>query len=47
MGITVDALAARLHISYTEALTAVTLLEADGVLTTDLLGRCSLTPNYA
>jgi DNA processing protein len=47
MGITVEAIAARLHLSYHDVLTAVTILEADGVLTTDLLGRCSLTPNYA
>ncbi|MBQ9411215.1 MAG: DNA-processing protein DprA [Bacteroidales bacterium] len=47
VGITVDALAARLHLPHQEVVTAVAIMEADGVLTTDLLGRCSLTPNYA
>ena len=47
LGITVEDLAARLILPYQEVLTAVTVMEADGILTTDLLGRCSLTPNYA
>lgn len=46
-GITVDAIAARLHIPHQDALTAVALMEADGILSTDILGRCSLTPNYS
>ena len=46
-GITVDALAARLILPHQEVLTAVAIMEADGILTTDLLTRCSLTPNYA
>ncbi len=47
LGITVEALSARLILPYQEVLTAVTVMEADGILTTDLLGRCSLTPNYS
>ena len=47
LGITVEDLAARLILPYQEVLTAVTVMEADGILTTDFLGRCSLTPNYA
>ena len=46
-GITVEAIAARLILPHQEAVTAVAMMEADGILTTDLLGRCSLTPNYA
>lgn len=46
-GITVDAIAARLHIPHQDALTAVALMEADGILSTDILGRCSLTTNYS
>ncbi|MBR4735342.1 MAG: DNA-processing protein DprA [Bacteroidales bacterium] len=45
-GITVETLVERLHIPYQDVLTAVTLMEADGILVTDILGRCSLTPNY-
>ena len=47
LGITVEALSAQLILPYQEVLTAVTVMEADGILTTDLLGRCSLTPNYS
>ena len=47
LGITVEALSARLILPYQEVLTAVTVMEADGILTTDLIGRCALTPNYA
>lgn len=47
LGITVEALSARLILPYQEVLTAVTVMEADGILSTDLLGRCSLTPNYS
>ncbi len=47
LGITVEALSALLILPYQEVLTAVTVMEADGILTTDLLGRCSLTPNYS
>ena len=46
-GITVDAIAARLHLPHQDILTAVAIMEADGILTTDILGRCSLTANYA
>ena len=46
-GITVDAIAARLHLPHQDALTAVALMEADGILSTDILGRCSLSANYA
>ena len=45
-GITVETLVERLHIPYQDILTAVTLMEADGIIVTDILGRCSLTPNY-
>ncbi len=47
LGITVDALSARLIIPYQEVLAAVTVMEADGILTMDLLGRCALTPGYS
>ena len=47
LGITVEALASLLILPYQEVLTAVTVMEADGILTTDLLGRCALTPNYS
>lgn len=46
LGITVDGLSTLLILPYQEVLTAVSIMEADGILTTDLLGRCSLTPNY-
>ena len=39
LGITVEALSALLILPYQEVLTAVTVMEADGILTTDLLGR--------
>jgi hypothetical protein len=47
LGITVDALSARLIIPYQEVLAAVTVMEADGILSMDLLGRCALTPGYS
>ena len=45
-GIAAEALSARLHRPFPEILAAVGTLEADGIITTDLLGRCSLTPQY-
>jgi DNA processing protein len=45
-GISAEALSARLHRPYSEILSAVGTLEADGIVTTDLLGRCSLSPQY-
>ena len=42
-GISAEALSARLHRPFPEILAAVGTLEADGIITTDLLGRCSLT----
>jgi DNA processing protein len=45
-GISAEALSARLHRPYSEILSSVGTLEADGIITTDLLGRCSLSPQY-
>ena len=47
IGITVDELALRLHLPYPEVLTAVSIMQADGILTTDLLRRCALTPDWS
>jgi hypothetical protein len=38
---------ATLHRPYGEILSAVSTLEADGFLTTDLLRRCSLSPQFS
>ena len=46
-GITVEALSGLLRLSYAEVATAVAIMQADGILTTDILGRCSLTPKWA
>ncbi|MBE6222031.1 MAG: DNA-protecting protein DprA [Bacteroidales bacterium] len=46
-GISAEALSARLHRPYSEILSAVGTLEADGIVTTDLLGRCSLSPQFS
>lgn len=45
-GISAQELAARLNRPYPEILSALGTLEADGVITTDLLGRCSLTSTW-
>lgn len=45
-GITVEELASRLMLPYAEVATAVSVMQADGILTTDILSRCSLTANY-
>lgn len=45
-GISVEELAARLHLPLSEVLPAVALLETEGFLTTDLLRRCSLGPGW-
>ena len=42
-GISAQELSARLQRPYPEILAALGSLEADGIITTDLLGRCSLT----
>jgi DNA processing protein len=42
-GISAEELSSRLHRPYPEILAAIGSLEADGLITTDLLGRCSLT----
>ena len=45
-GISAQELSTRLQRPYPEILAALGSLEADGIITTDLLGRCSLTPQY-
>ena len=45
-GITPEELTASLHRPFGEILSAVSTLEADGFLTTDLLRRCSLNAQY-
>ena len=45
-GISPEELTASLHRPYGEILSAIGTLEADGFLTTDLLRRCSLSPQY-
>ena len=45
-GITPEELAGTLHRSFGEILSAISTLEADGFLTTDLLRRCSLAAQY-
>jgi len=42
-----DALAALLGLPIPTILEGIGLLEAAGIVTTDLLRRCSLTPTYA
>ena len=46
-GISPEELMATLHRPYGEILSAVSTLEADGFLTTDLLRRCSLSPQFS
>jgi len=46
-GISAQELSARLQRSYPEILAALGSLEADGIITTDLLGRCSLTSSWS
>ena len=46
-GISPEELMAALQRPYGEILSAVSTLEADGVLSTDLLRRCSLTPQFS
>lgn len=46
-GISPEELMSTLQRPYGEILSAVSTLEADGVLTTDLLRRCSLTPQFS
>ena len=46
-GISAETLAAQLQRPYPEILSALGSLEADGIVTTDLLGRCSLTPAWS
>lgn len=46
-GITPEELTASLHRPYGEILAAIGTLEADGFLTTDLLRRCSLAPQFS
>jgi hypothetical protein len=45
-GITPEELTASLHRPFGEILSAISTLEADGFLTTDLLRRCSLVAQY-
>ena len=45
-GISAAELSARLQRPYSEVLASLVTLEADGVITTDLLGHCSLTASY-
>ncbi len=45
-GISVEELASRLHLPLSEVLPTVALLETEGFLTTDLLRRCSLGPDW-
>lgn len=46
-GISAQELSARLQRPYPEILAALGSLEADGIITTDLLGRCSLTSSWS
>jgi hypothetical protein len=46
-GISAGDISARLQRPYPEVLAALGSLEADGVITTDLLGRCSLTASWS
>ena len=46
-GISPEELTASLHRPYGEILSAIGTLEADGFLTTDLLRRCSLSPQFS
>jgi DNA processing protein len=46
-GISAEELSARLHRPYPEILAAIGSLEADGIITTDLLGRCSLSASWS
>lgn len=46
-GISAQELSARLQRPYPEILAALGSLEADGIITTDLLGRCSLTASWS
>ncbi len=45
-GISLEELCAALHRPYAEILATVSTLEADGVVTTDFLRRCSLAPGW-
>ncbi len=45
-GVSIEELAAVIRLPFAEVLSAVGTLEADGVLTTDLLRRCSLAPSW-
>lgn len=46
-GITLDELCGQLGLPYSELVSAVITMEMDGVLRTDILRRCALTPAYA
>ena len=46
-GISAEELSARLQKPFPEILAALGSLEADGIITTDLLGRCSLTASWS
>ncbi len=46
-GISAGEISARLQRPYPEVLAALGSLEADGIITTDLLGRCSLTASWS
>jgi len=46
-GVTVDALAGLLHRPFPAVLADIGTLEANGIITTDLLRRCSLTPDWS